>query len=352
VNTRCPLRAWILWLALASLACEPAQDPEAELITTLQLVPEALRVRPVSLSPILRELDMPGMGSARDLLHGPGERWTLLDAGDGEVRVADPVAGLVTLGRRGEGPGELRNPSRVLVWADTVAVYDRTRGRVILYSLASREVVAELARPGFPSFRGTFAMTGTGSFVFPSTEHSGHYGEVVDREGQAVPWGSRLADFPAQDGPPMSNDIVIGMGDTLIVGDNTHAFLLVMDTQGRMLKGLRLPEQAIRAVDAYLEEELKAGRDLIGTYMRHAHLPVAGGLYVSLAGRPEGIFGVWVDLERGTGRLVVPSADMAPEDKDILWSVVATAIFGREPYVMVALTRNGLFAFELEDDEG
>jgi len=150
----------------------------------------------------------------------------------------------------------------------------------------------------------------------------------------------------------MSNDIVIGMGDTLIVGDNTHAFLLVMDTQGRMLKGLRLPEQAIRAVDAYLEEELKAGRDLIGTYMRHAHLPVAGGLYVSLAGRPEGIFGVWVDLERGTGRLVVPSADMAPEDKDILWSVVATAIFGREPYVMVALTRNGLFAFELEDDEG
>jgi hypothetical protein len=150
----------------------------------------------------------------------------------------------------------------------------------------------------------------------------------------------------------MSTDLIAGTGDTLVVVDNRSGAIVLVDRGGSALHAFRLPETALDAVDAYLQQQRQSGRNITGSYyVRYVSFPDAGGVYVHLAGRPEGLVGLWLDLEDGSARPVEANGDDLQEARQTLWAAIATAIVGQDPYLLIALTAHGLFAFCLEDAE-
>ncbi len=341
----------VLLLLLLCIGCAPTQGPGEALVSTLGESDDALRVSPAALPDQLERLDTLGMSQAIELLRLPGERWGVVDAGDAEVRITGAQEGLLTLGRRGNGPGEMRRPVGALAWADSVAVCDSGRGRMLLFLSDSDEAPVEIPMPRVPMLPGQFGMTREGSFVIPSIADSAYYGELIDRAGVASPWGRRIPELPAPDSGPFSLDQVAGKGDTLVVLDSQNGAIVLMNDAGVVIHGFRLPESVLAAVDAYLDEQIRLGRAVAGRpLLAKVSFPEAGGLLVRLAGRPGGILGLWVDLENGLAHPLVAGGGDPEGTRDVLWASAATEIIGRGPFLLVALTRNGLFAFNLEGE--
>lgn len=79
----------------------------------------------------------------------------VLDAGDKTVRVYDSEGEFVRrMGREGQGPGEFQDPSLMVMWSDTLAVYDWRLRRLSVFStegklLDSKQVAIDAFLHGF-----------------------------------------------------------------------------------------------------------------------------------------------------------------------------------------------------------
>lgn len=98
-----------LWLATLPLAAGCGVGPEADFSTTKEVPFDSL-FRPTRATPLAADpehvLGFPGGLAVR------GNRWFIADPLQGDIKVVDAVAGRLTatIGRPGDGPGELRQP--------------------------------------------------------------------------------------------------------------------------------------------------------------------------------------------------------------------------------------------------
>ncbi len=72
----------------------------------------------------------------RQVVADPSGRMFVLDAGNSRVQVFDPDGEYIrTLGREGQGPGELSRPFGIAIAGDHLVVHDFSNGRFVVWSL-------------------------------------------------------------------------------------------------------------------------------------------------------------------------------------------------------------------------
>lgn len=109
-----------------------------------------------------------------DAVFIPGGALAVLNRNSQEVRLfrADGTF-LLALGRRGEGPGELKDPIEVaLLGPDSIAVWDWALGRVTVFPLRGGSVRTVRLNPVAPNPTGHFGVT-PGLFLVGSQDHKG-----------------------------------------------------------------------------------------------------------------------------------------------------------------------------------
>lgn len=118
-------RAWLLVLAAAWFATDPTATQGQELAEL------SLQVR------IGDEEHRPDyiFGQVADIAFGPDGEFYVLDFADATVKVYNKAGQhLRSFGGRGEGPGEMRSPNRILVSSQDVTIFDPAQRRVVVYS--------------------------------------------------------------------------------------------------------------------------------------------------------------------------------------------------------------------------
>jgi hypothetical protein len=143
------------------------------------------------------------IAQAADLAVDERGRVYVLDAMYSRVLVVPPGGAPYTLGRRGEGPGELAVPAALAVGTDSIRVADRGNGRVVVLTRAGRQARAfpippdaqgadvGLAAGGWAAFA-TYGIRD--SSLARVTAPDGRPGAAL---GRAVGGGSGVWDFTA-----------------------------------------------------------------------------------------------------------------------------------------------------------
>jgi|GEM_PF-3111498 len=137
---------WILISALLAPGCDSSSEPAPGAEIEISAVPDTLVTTESAL-----------IGGLADMAVAPDGRLFLLDFQARQVHVLDAAGGQVrTIGRAGEGPGELQRPQALYFRGDTLLVADQGTGRYELFTLegasaASRQIPACASGPGPPA---------------------------------------------------------------------------------------------------------------------------------------------------------------------------------------------------------
>lgn len=126
-----PRLRWLLHATTALIlsACGPADEPGAPEVETWTLAPADIRIGSLEGG----ETSLTRVG---DIDFGPRGEIYVLQPADQEVRVFDETGAFErSIGREGEGPGELMNPSTMGFLADTLWVADGRLRRITFYGL-------------------------------------------------------------------------------------------------------------------------------------------------------------------------------------------------------------------------
>lgn len=262
----------------------------------------------------------------------------ILDMADAKIR-ARIGDSLVSLGQKGDGPGELSRPAAFSVRGRSAAVLDRA-GRIVWMNLDDT----------FPTRRANYtasclypslAILDDGSVVVPSAEYPGFIGVRVQPDEDPEPWGAA---------PSLSHDrdatlnIVSRVGNVVVVMNNADAKLWVYTAGGERTDSLPLPEDIVRQVDLGLEELRADGSRVVGNpYVIGMHALSEDWLFLRLTPLEGVPIGLVADLTHGMEE-IINAGRLRADDKAIVRGASSLVVFER---TMFALTRNEVYSFGL-----
>lgn len=245
-----------------------------------------------------------------------------------------------TIGRRGRGPGELRDPLGIEVGDDWIAVAEVTNGRISVFEddgSLRRHIVASST---------IVAVDGTGR-VYSLGFDPDYYLTVTDVSGAQRPFGRvPVADEASFSGPGAVTGVLVAAASGAVhVFDNGRGILFRFGDDGSMQRARRLP----RSVDRWMRERIDAQRADFGG------APVSTGMAKDLAPTLDGnlfltfvhpeFLGLIIDADTYSARAV-----RLPEtERDREWLRGATGVIIAADRLYAA-ARGGLAVYELKPD--
>jgi hypothetical protein len=255
----------------------------------------------------------------------------ICDSGNDRVRVVDgDLDEVVTFGRTGSGPGELKNPPDMRLHHGMVGVLDNVNRRVNVYD-DDGTYRYDFVLPGSAV---SFGFLGTGRIVVPD-ETGGHAFAVIDSSGGVLRLGRRA---PAAPGvrPAYPNarermrgrgiDQVAVMGDTVAVADNVTGVIALYSADGTMLAAMALPLDLLQAVFDRLREVDKGfgGRNLYSEVYQDLSVEADGRLLLPV-GLPDVAVVIVDPSNRTVARVMAPAGSTGAGAR----SAVSIARIGR-----------------------
>lgn len=247
-------------LALTALLLTTCAPGEPDSTNVLRLSDEPLVVSDVrnALRPTLE--DTVGLHLIRDLeLHGDtvivadrNPRIVLLDRGS--------LGHLASIGREGNGPGELERPADLASWEGGFLVYDPANNRIGRYALDGT------VRPSIPmtGTRLTNLAVNSEARIFATLNDSVHHLLAMDLDGGARMTAPRTSSLGARAriaGEEFSADwdlVAVTESDTIHVLDGKAAALSKYSPDGELLYSRRMPEpvrsRVLEGVGVFHEE--------------------------------------------------------------------------------------------------
>lgn len=234
----------LLPLTALAAACSAGRDAAPSEVESWTLEGPTLRIGTLDEGP-------EALTSVADLVSGPsGEVFVLLPQ-DHQVRVFDASGGgfVRSIGREGQGPGELQRPQALGFLGDTLWVQDPGLRKVALYTAAG-ELLGDRAYPGVEvpdeglttSFGGP--LPGGSSLVLTSAAFQS------DLEGTDHPFPVLVAPPPGAGGP-----------DTVAYRNLAHDRAIFIDQAGGQIVSVSVLRQMFS--DQTLWDVSQDGRDLV-----------------------------------------------------------------------------------------